>query len=427
MIKKRFFWIFLLILTFLPSQVWGFGISPTPILKDNLANGVRVESTVTILNSNSNKTAEIEVSVNGDGARYIELPEDSFLMPGNEDQHKYSFYIAPKNAPNGKHEAMLLFVKKAASSDNGGGSGAVLQEAVGARVIFTVTDKEVVEVRVGDVNFDSIEVGIPLNFSYYLQNFGNVDTRLNRVELAVVDITDPEHKYEKVFTSNDLEILAPGEANNFSLSLGQTLPQGVYNASLVFYLKDEEVFRNDKIKIEVLPPGSLGQGAELVDFYSPREVYNKGELAEFFGVIKNTGDIGLQTTFFVEIYKGEQRVDLVRSKDVYILKGSDSNFKEYFRFEEYGEYSVKGYFEYGSGRTETKEILISVPEPASSKAGSLALYLVISGVLLIIVVIVIIIWLKKRGKKQKTKNKSKKRIKKKTSPKNKKTNKKSKK
>lgn len=413
--KKAYQFLFIIIVVLFVQleQVNALGISPSPIIRNNVINGVRIPGTVTITRGSSIGDELVEVSISGESGKYLELSKEKIIIPDGKSRLDYTFYIAPKTAPNGEHTAYILFIKKGliGGGKTGGGTGAVLEEAMMARIVFTVTDQEVVEIKIGDVFFSDVEVGLPLLFSFYMRNDGNVDVRPDRLYLEMTDITDEKHSYSKEFTQSDFDLLLPGENITVSLIFLDSVPQGEYNANAKFYLKNEIIREESNIKIEVLPPGSLGQGAEFTVFKTEKNIYNKDELVEFNAEIVNTGQIGIKSVFFLEIYQNDSRQDLVRSSDKFILKGRTGLFRENYRFLNYGDYRVDAYFEYGASRTEKKSLNISIPKPVSVGVGWGANNIIIVvGIVLFLslIIIVLILFIKKRRGKNKIIHKQKK-------------------
>lgn len=366
--------------------VCALGISPTPIVRDNVANGVKMEEHVKIMRSDIIGNAIIEVNLFGEAARYLQFDKKTLIIPEGQTEIDYTFYIAPQGAQNGRHEGFVTFVRKA--TDYGkkfAGSGASVQEAISARVIFTIVDHEVKTFQISDVKFEDTELGLPIIFSFFLRNSGNVDIRPDRVELTMVDITDQTSVFKKTYEQKDIEVIPPGGQKAFSLTMDQKMPQGQYDASAVFYMNNVVVYRADHKTLRILPPGSLGQGADFTTFSSDKPNYSENELSEITGVLKNTGSIALNTAFVAEVYKDGKRLDILRSKDKIVLKGQQGHYTNDYRFQNYGEYKLKGYFEYGSNKTPYKELTIQVLAP-SGVNNSMRLVIIIIFVIAILLV-----------------------------------------
>lgn len=357
------------------------GISPSPIVRDNVANGMRMEEHVRLLRSSSVGDAHIEVTLNGEGARYLEFSDKIIIIPDGQKSIDYKFYISPVNAPNGKHEALVVFIQKSVSKITG--AGASVQEGIASKVIFNVVDHEVKSYQIFDVKFENTELGLPLIFSFYFSNTGNVDVRPDRVELAMVDVTDDTNVFKKTFGQSDIEIVPPGGRKEFTFSMDPKLPQGEYNVSALFYINNVEIYRVDNLLVKILPPGSLGQGAEFSTFISDKPQYSQDELAEITGILENTGSIALNSAFITEVYKNDKRTDILRSKDKIVLKGQKGNFSNNYRFTDSGEYKLKGYFEYGSNKTADKELIIVV----GGGAGNTSSVIIITILIIIILII----------------------------------------
>ncbi len=258
-----------------------FGVSPSPLIRDNVANGVKIPVSVTLLRADDSRASEINiVQGSGEGFRYLSLPKMNFVFPAGQQRLDYEFFIAPETAPNGKYEAIMIFEKRGLAEAGGSitGSGASVQEAVGVRVVFTVTDDEVKELDILNLEFEKAELGMPLVFYLFMRNSGNVDIRPDEIKLSMVDQTDPSIKYEHTYLSKEIDILSPGRENDVRFMLTDKIPQGEYIAVVVVYLDGKELYRKEDIRVKIHPPGTLGQSAEFVSFFTDKQEYSRNEL-----------------------------------------------------------------------------------------------------------------------------------------------------
>ncbi|MFH1946706.1 MAG: hypothetical protein ABIJ23_00900, partial [Candidatus Magasanikbacteria bacterium] len=372
--NKIIVFILLIVIGLLPAvDAHGLGVSPSPITRDNVSNGVRMRTRVNVVRSSAlDKDVLIEVQLQGESSRYLELTQESFIIPKGQKQAVYEFFISPQSAPNGHHEAMLLFTNKgpvneSSQAGSSGNSGASILEAMLLGVNFIVTDNEVKEFNVSSFAVEDTEVGLPLQFSYVLENNGNVDGRIDKIEVLVVDTTDSSHEYRETFLKEQNPLLAPGEHKEMVLFMNQTIPQGEYQFSAVFYFNNENIFSISDRLVEVLPPGSLGQEAKFISFLTEKERYKKDELLELIGILENTGDVGLRANLYVEVRDEDDiRIDLLRSDDKFVLKGKKGEFRIQTRLSEIGLYNLKAYVEFGAGKSEYKNLQIEIFDDTAS-------------------------------------------------------------
>lgn len=387
---RRVVLVFFLVMLF-PDQTHALGISPSPFVRENVANGTRIPANVEIIRSSVSKEEYVTVSGSGNGFRYIELPETTAIFSRGVNTLDFTYYLAPKAAPNGNYEAIILFVKKSGAPNKASGTGVSVQEAIGQRVRFSVTDRQVESYTISSASFEETELGMPLSFSFWSENTGNVDLKITRAELSLVDETDSSHVFNKIYSEKDLPVIPPGEKKQVMLSYDETVPVGNYLASLTIFKNEKEIFRKEKYRIKVHPPGTLGQEAEMVSFVTEmdKKTYDINEPIEFLGSIKNTGKLGFKASFYVDFYKGDKKIDNLRSEEKYIFKGKTGDFRQTYRFSDSGKYTAKGYFEYGSTRTEIKTIDLEIKSP--NKPVSSIVTIILS--ILIIVAIFFVGWL----------------------------------
>ncbi|MBU0661073.1 hypothetical protein KKG22_02735 [Patescibacteria group bacterium] len=349
------------------SFVSAFGISPTPVFESNAVNDVRIARTINIVRSNNDDAVLIKIYKSGDSARYIDLPVDEFIAPAGQILTPYTFYIAPSAAANGRHTALLLFEKQGAVDELGAIiNGARGLEAIGLSVGFEISDRQVLGLKVADSVFEPLELGMPLSISYLLQNTGNVDTKLDKIQIDVVDITDENHTYSRTVLKQDLEFISPGASERRFFMLDEKMPMGRYKATISYFFNQERIF-SDHRTIEVLAPGTLGQSMDIISLNVPEGPVHVGTVADIISVIKNTGKVGFASRMYVDIYKDGERLDTLRAKDVFLLKDQQTEFRSDFMFNQgAGVYRLEIYFTYGAQKTAVSEFSIQVINSHSS-------------------------------------------------------------
>ncbi len=398
--KKRLytnlFFIAILGCFMIPQQVLALGISPNPTIQEGAANGVRIEKTVTIMRADSTSAARVKITGVGEAAKYLELPQTEFIIPAGESQSKYTFFIAPVGAPNGDHTAKIIFEKRTITNESSGGSAATMNEAIGATVRFSVTDDEIKKLEVKDIQFDEVEVGLPFVANYYLQNMGNVDARLDKIDIRLEDMTDPEHVYEVSFDAATLPLITPGASERRVATLKDRIPQGEYMAVITLYFDNKEL-QTFSQKIVMNPPGTLGQEANVISIDVDTRTPLIGQPIEIIGILENTGDIGFFGTFYAEVHNEEGvKVESYTSKEKFLLRSQKSEYRFSHTFSEPGAHSIKAYFEYGVQKTDSTAIDITVTAPQSEKSSMTLVYIGVGIVFILLLILFVIRFMVKR-------------------------------
>lgn len=399
----------------LPAITHAVGVSPGTIRANNLANGVRIPKVINVSRTETEKPQYFLVEAQGEDARYLDLPTTEFVMEAGQNQYAFEFFIVPVAAQNGDHEASLRFVATKSPEDlqNEGTSAVAIISAARTNIEFEIVDHEVKAMQISGAWADPTEVNIPPTFGFSMMNLGNVDVRPDRVEIALVDTTDSSHIINETVTSENIELVGPGISKNVGVAMTQNVPLGKYHVSISFFLNGEELYSHDSLILFVHPPGTLAQQGDFESFELSQILADPGELVLITASIKNSGQLKISPTLYVQIKKDGKVVDLLRSEQKEVGKGLERSYDLSFRPQERGHYIVDGHFEYGVKETEHKQLSLAVsPLPIAKIA------IIGGGILLIIILIIILIKRRKSEKKKPVKKNVT--TKKKASPKKKK-------
>ncbi len=373
------------------SATQAVGLSPAFTDGGKLRRDNDVQKIVYISRSNPTKDAYYRLTVNGDGARYIVLDKELIEVPAGKHQVPVQFSIRPESAANGTYTAKLSFVATGGpSGEADDGASVSIVEGVVGQVQFSVTDEEIRSFSIIQVSVDDTEENLPVTFMYDLVNSGNVDARPDRIEVVVTDVTDGTEAYREEISAAQLAFVAPGDRGRNTVTLNGTLPQGMYYLQMSFFAGSELIFSRNNVRLEVFPAGTFARDIAFTSFTSNDTSLSAGSLIRFDAEVRNTGDVVVEPVLFIEIKRGNDVVDLLRSDSRVIRKGGDSTYTMSFRPQQGGNYTASAYFEYGAERTDFQEISFSVDGGAS-----MGLYIG-AGILLLIIVIVIIMMMNKK-------------------------------
>ncbi|HLD30977.1 MAG TPA: hypothetical protein VJB41_02140 [Patescibacteria group bacterium] len=377
------------------------GVTPSTIEAKNLANNLKVEKTVFISRANPANTDLYTVKVSGEGAKYIVLGELTIELPKGEKKVPYTFSIEPKNAPAGDYSAQVVFAGTMPKTDSGAAGNSVGTLSGAAAIVnFSVTNEEVEEFTIRDAQIYESEVGEPIVFSFWIKNDGNVDAKPDYIELEFADETDETNIIKEKIEKTAMEAVAPGAESRVVVSLQSKPEEGRYKGKIVFFDNNKEILRKENLSFVVYPAGTLAQTAELVSFSTNGNQFIPGDLVKFDAVLKNTGEVPVESILAIELEKDGKMIDLLKSEKKSLIKKSEAKFTITFRPEDNGEYQAKAYFEYGIKKTDEKNIKFNV-----GKVGNVKMMIIIlAGAFLVIAAVLIAIFHSRRKKKTNSKS-----------------------
>ncbi len=348
-----------------PAQgVKAIGISPNLIEVNDVTNQSRITKQVILTRLNPAKTEYFAVSKEGTGARYIVLQSDTVALPQGEQKVPIFFTIQPISAPQGTYEVRLTFVptqpKDNATKLGGSTAGMTVLVGASARVVFSVTNKEIREFEIVSVTPSPLEEGQQAVMSFLLRNKGNVDARPDRIELTLIDETDRTHVITDQVEGDALTLVSAGAEEQVVVAFTKTLEQGTYQGSIRFVVDGATVYEKQDMSIVVYPQGTLSQSAKVVALTVNKTTFAQGELVKFDGVLENTGESSLEGVLYVNLMRGSAIVDLLKSEKKVLPARKQGAFSLTFKPEQGGTYTAEAYFEYGAQRTPSEKLSFTV-------------------------------------------------------------------
>jgi hypothetical protein len=360
------FFLFIFSVLFLAGEekALAIGISPSTVRAVNVANNIDIPKTFTVSRGNPSKEEKYTVKAIGNGAAYIKLPSDPFVLPKGIGSVPYNFSIHPIGAQNGNYESTLIFSSIVDPVDAQSGSFS-LSIGLRGQVLFDVTDKEVKNFSIIRASGDNSELGQPVSFSYTLKNDGNVDARPDKIAYSFVDNADSNHTYQGEISGANLSFVPAGQTVDSFFQVQDKIVPGRYVVKLAFYLGDVIIGTSQNINIAIFEAGTLKQQALVKDITISKSLFQPGEIVTFTGVIQNKGDLQIQPILQIQIEKDGKQIEKLSSPPKSILKGQGASYDLTYRPTEPGKFLAKAYFEYGIVKTDLKELSFEVKKPAS--------------------------------------------------------------
>ncbi len=379
-----------------PRAAGAIGVSPSVTVLTDVINGTRWERKIQLSRSGASEAQVFSVTVEGEGAQYIELPQATVTMAVGQKTAEVAFVLAPRSAANGQHTAILRLLGAAAASAGGGGQEQQVGANVGimtgviAQIKFSVSDNQIKAWSISQAYVEETEVGVPLLLTFMFENTGNVDARPDKIVVRLTDVTDPAHEINQTISGADLAYTGPQARQSLKALVTELIPQGDYNVTALFYDGERVVFSKDKMYVRIHPPGTLAQRLEFSLFESSALAFAPNELIKFKAQVKNSGAVAVEPILYVEIKSGEKTLDLLRSEAKRVFKGQSTEYLITYRLNQTGHYRAEAYLEYGVSKSELKTIDFVVAEPGLSRTAKL---LAIGGGTAVLVGLGGVVWL----------------------------------
>lgn len=350
---------------FVPQHAHAVGVSPGIVEMDGLANGLRVPKNMYVSRPRNGPDVTFSVEISGEGARYIELSSPSFVMKSGQTQVGYTFYIVPKNAPNGLHEAQITFLSQSLGTGAGKtGSMAAVQIGAAAKIRFTVTDREVKGFEILNVSIVDTEEGQPLYVAFQIRNTGNVDFRPDKIYVELKDRTDEGNVIRTEVSGEDVEVVPPLETREITIPFKADIPIGKYKVKVLLFSDNEQKYAVQDLNLQVFPENTLQQSADITINTINGDLFEPNDIVKFSGEISNTGAVTIEPIYIVELQKDGKLVEILRSDTKAVYKGRHAAYALTYRPEKKGAYIAEAYFEYGIRQSEKKQFPFTVASKA---------------------------------------------------------------
>ena len=346
----------------MPGVTSAVGVTPSLTTVDHFANGISTERIIYLTRASTDEPSLFRVSMNGQGAKYIEPKSNSLEFGPEEKQVPFTFTLKPETAPAGEY--VVTFTFESLPTDTGATEGTVISIGVGAvaEVHFTIVDEQIEEFQVLDIGIDPAEEDQPVVFQYQLRNTGNVDARPFRVAFFLTDQTDPTHVISEEFTGDDIAFVPAAQTQSFVFRLKSEVPQGKYFVKIQFFDKNGGlIYQKDTMSLVVFPPGTLAQSATFEDVSMNGDTFEPNELIKFDFRIKNDGDLIIKPVGYIELKtEAGEILDLLRAEEKTIPRAQVAAYTLTTRLPDKGLYTADIYFDYGIKRSETKTLAFRV-------------------------------------------------------------------
>lgn len=335
------------------------GVSPALIEVNNLVQNIEVVKEINFSRAQSANQATFQVSLSGSAAEYIELSNKGIVtMDPGVNVVRYPFTIKPQSLGEGAYEVNITIQETAPdkATSKSEGTGSTILTGAQATIRFTVINQELESYGISDIRIGEAEEGQAIGFSFRLQNSGNVDTRPERIEFTTIDETDETNTYQETILKERIRLVKAFKTDTISVATNAQLLPSLYKVLIIFYDKTgKKIFESSSLRLQVFPKGTLAQKGELISLQTDKPSYQNGEIVKFLGTFQNTGDIGVNANLVIEIFKNNQRLEVLKTEPLFVPIKQKLDIDATWRPNQAGSYAVKGYATYGPHKTEQLE------------------------------------------------------------------------
>lgn len=348
-----------------PFIVYGAAVSPGTVIAEGLLSGSKTIKKISFSRSDASQSQQLVISISGPAAASLSGPE-TIDIPAGVYATSYPLTINAGTLAAGTYEAAIIGTFTAPPSDRTtqGDSRDAAQTtiitAAKASVRFIVSNESRQEYSIKNVIMEQGEEKQPLGFSFFIINTGNVDVRPTKIQLAIVDQTDPSNIYTEDFLGESLVPVKAFTEQEYTLLTKANLQTGRYFVAVTFYNDEKIVLSREKMPLQIFPQGTLAQKGTLEAFSPDKTIYEQNELVIFDGSFKNQGTVGISAEFMIDVEQGGRRIELLKSNAIFIPAGRTADLSLTTRLPKSGAYTAKGSVSYGIYKSNIIETSISV-------------------------------------------------------------------
>lgn len=367
---------------------WAIGISPSPVVLDDLPQNVVIEQEFTLSRGNPSDDEVATITASGSGEVAIIVPGEPIPLPQGENLSRFTIHIDTGKLPLGTYEARILATPSPKTSENIQFTGSRLVAAVATRVQFTITDKELKDFRVLYASIKDIEANQPILLRFGLENNGTVPIQPSKIAVALREAGGKDAVFSH--TVEGIEEVPVRQKRDYSIPLTAPLPLGSYEGTVTFY-KNDGSLPIQKIGFEVVPEDTFLRIGELQEFKIQKNEYERGETITFDAVFKNTGQAKVGASLEVELLRKGKLFETVTSETHNVEPESEQRFSIPYRPAKGGQFDAKGRILYEDKRSGEQIVSFTVKE--------LPWFIIFTVIIVAILVLAFILWYtnKRRG------------------------------
>jgi len=245
----------------------GFGVSPATFENDRLKPGSSYTREFTV--SRADVSEELSLTISPDlgvmESWFTFSPDTSFTLSPGQQHFNFSTTVKiPVDAELKTYSGYIRILE-----ENKNPKGIQIVEGIRLDVTLSLTNKDIIELLVRNVDIDDIVIGDNLVLKMLIENLGNVDSAPSK---AVIEVMDLSQRLITVLETTDIETIPSGTITEVYATFNHNLADGEYYANATIYLGSkvirEEllVFRVNAIPEELPETGKISTVIrEIVD------------------------------------------------------------------------------------------------------------------------------------------------------------------
>lgn len=379
-----------------PLSVFATGITPSEIYIDNILPNTEIKKIVTFTRGTITSDEKFSVTFSQEAAEYI-TPLDGKEITFKKGEHAFPYHFSLKipqlaqgtyvskvrvsQLQSTKKRPRLKNIGQKATNEktDTANSGSSIRSGAEGTIYITVTNEAHDEWEVKQTRIPPTEENQTIGISFLIRNLGNVDTKPSKIAMHLKNTFNAKEVYDEVIDLVDFKPVAAFSERIDSATSKIKLTTGSYGADIVFYNKSGDVVHtSETLYFDVVPEGSLKQKGEFTTFLLDKQqgAYELGEYIKTIASFKNTGTIGTRPSLVLEIFKGDKRIDVVKSEPVFVPVNESFELEKELQIKEGGNYKVDASFMYGISKTPSKSITVTV----GSTFNNMQMLLIISGI-----------------------------------------------
>ena len=331
------------------AEAASIGVSPGYLSIDNMLRGGYAERFVTVSVS-TDRPVTVTAAAGGDIAGWFEF-NTSFPVSRDNPYRLKIISRPPADVANGEYGGYITFTTSSLG-DVEGQAGSAVQASVRVAIATQITDEQIVDCNIDSVEVKPTEQGLPVTFSYGVENNGNV--RLSpTINIAVWD--QEQTRIVKVHNAKGKEVFPTTQESGSINMPAQELVIGQYWADFSI----SECLFSQLLTFDVVEKGTLAADGILHGIFNKPWVV-VGENVPIFITFENVGEGPVLAKFNGNAQLGERVVKLLESEELLVQPGEKTNLTLFFVPNKKGKYIIKGRVFYESKRTFEKFSILNV-------------------------------------------------------------------
>jgi hypothetical protein len=323
--------------------VTGVGVYPSVVDVASALRGERYETGTVLLNTSAaeRKFTFAPDTSSGEVASWVTFaaeaqpanPITEAIAPPNGELKILVYVTVPADAPSQKYTGTINY---ASASMTGEG-----QVVLGIRqdIAINVTGQQVLDVQLGDIYTNQLEVGQPLEVQARIVNQSNVSVQ----PMIVASVRSASGAPIAGDLQGRLERFRPSEEKTLTVLEWDSKNQQPGDYILDYQLQAQgQEFNKGSMPFVLSPFGTLSRAGEIrtVTFHG---ALTAGSTSRADVVFKNNGRIDARAKFEGELYHGDELVMPLESRSELLARaGEEVTLQVFFPLEAGGRHEVRG-------------------------------------------------------------------------------------